>query len=395
MGFNKEKIDIVYSSLEKNNVDMWIIAGQESSTKSEPVLDILSDSEFIGKTALIFTKDHKARVVCTPIDANGYVISGVFDKVCPFPVRFVDTLAEVIAEVKPKTIALDYSKNNPSADGLSVGMFQLVKEAINKSNVNPAVVSAEGIVTLVRGIKTADEIEKIKKAVEETEIIFNDARNFIKAGVNCQEVYEHFQNEVERKGFGYSWPKSQNPGVVAGNGCPQGHVGAPDFIIKKGDLVNVDFGIVVDGYSSDIQRMYYILRDDEADAPDDIKNAFYAVRDGIQLAAKALKPGVTGNYVDSIARDNITALGYPSWNAALGHQIGKVAHDGGPLLAPRFPRYDRPELIDSPLYENMCFTLEPGVPTRAGRLGLEEDVVVKPNGAEFLVPPQMELYLIK
>jgi len=395
MGFNKEKISIVYSSLEKNNVDMWIIAGQESATKSEPVLDILSDSEFIGKTALIFTKDHKARIVCTPIDANGYVIADVFDKVYPFPISFADTLSEVIKEVNPTTIALDYSKNNPSADGLSVGMYQLIKEALEKSGVNAQIISAEGVVTLVRGIKTADEIAKIKRAVEETEIIFNDAKKIIKAGMNCQDVYKFFQDEVERKGFGYSWPKSQNPGVVAGIGCPQGHVGAPDFMIKKGDVVNVDFGIVLDGYASDIQRMYYILKDDETDAPEDVKAAFYAVRDGILLSAKALKPGVTGNYVDSVARDYITGLGYPSWNAALGHQIGKVAHDGGPLLGPRRPRYNRPELIDSPLYENMCFTLEPGVPTSAGRLGLEEDVVVKPDGAEFLVPPQMELYLIK
>ncbi|MDD6467955.1 MAG: Xaa-Pro peptidase family protein [Erysipelotrichaceae bacterium] len=395
MGFNKGKIEIAYRSLEQNDVDMWIVAGQESATKSEPVLDILSDTEFIGKTALIFTKDHKARVVCTPIDANGYVMTNAFDEVRPFPISFVDTLAEVIAEVKPKNIALDYSKNNPSADGLSVGMYQLIQEAVKKSNVETEVISAEKIVTLVRGIKTEEEIEKIKRAVIETEIIFNDAKEYIRAGMNCQDVYRFFQNEVERKGFGYSWPKSQNPGVVSGIGCPQGHVGAPDFVIKKGDVVNVDFGIVLDGYASDIQRMYYMLKDDETDAPEDVKAAFYAVRDGILLAAKALKPGVTGNYVDSIARDYITNLGYPSWNAALGHQIGKVAHDGGPILGPRRPRYNRPELIDSPLYENMCFTLEPGVPTSAGRLGLEEDVVVRKDGAEFLVPPQMELYLIK
>ena len=42
----------------------------------------------------------------------------------------------------------------------------------------------------------------------------------------------------------------------------------------------------------------------------------------------------------------------------------------------------------------MVFTLEPGVPTRAGRLGIEEDVRVTENGAEFLLEPQQELYLV-
>lgn len=394
MGFYKEKLKTVFEALNENDFDMWIVCGQESATASEPALSILADSEFIGKTALVFLKSGKSYVVCTPIDANGYVIANAFDEVIPFPVSFVDSLGELIKKVNPKNIALDYSKNNPSADGLSVGFYGLIKEAMELAGSKAEIVSAEPVIIKVRSLKTADEIAKITKACEETEVIFNDAKKVIKAGMNCQDVYAFFQGEVERKGFGYSWPKSANPGVVAGSDCPQGHVGAPDQIIKKGHVVNVDFGITIDGYSSDIQRMYYILKDDEDDAPEEVKRAFYAVRDGIQLSAKALKPGVTGNYVDSVARDYIVGLGYESWNAALGHQLGKVAHDGGPLLAPRFPRY-KPELIDAPLSANMVFTLEPGVSTSAGRIGIEEDVVVTEDGARFLVPPQMELYLIK
>ena len=394
MGFYQEKIATVFDALKENDFDLWIICGQESATASEPALSILADSEFIGKTALVFLKNGKSYVVCTPIDANGYELTGVFDEVFPFPISFTDTLADLIKREDPRTIALDYSRNNPSADGLSVGFHQLIIEAMTKADSKAKVVSAEPVVVKIRSLKTKSEIEKITKACIETEKIFNDAKNFIRAGINCQDVYAFFQKETERKGFGYSWPKSANPGVVAGSDCPQGHVGAPDQIIRKGHVVNVDFGITVDGYSSDIQRMYYILKDDEEDAPEEIKKAFYAVRDAIQLSAKALKPGVTGNYVDTVARDYIVSLGYPSWNAALGHQLGKVAHDGGPLLAPRFPRY-KPELIDAPLSENMVFTLEPGVETSAGRIGLEEDAVVTEDGARFLVPPQMELYLIK
>ena len=184
------------------------------------------------------------------------------------------------------------------------------------------------------------------------------------------------------------------PGVFAGYGCPAGHVGAPDFLINKGDVVNIDFGIIVDGYGCDLQRMYYVLADGETDAPQEIKDAFYAVRDGIAMAAKALIPGNTGFEVDKIARDYITGKGYPDWNAALGHQMGRVAHDGGPLLAPERPRFNRPELIHSPLFKGFVFTLEPGVPTSRGRIGLEEDVVIEADGARFLTPPQKELYLI-
>ncbi len=392
--FSKEKIKIAIEAMKENNIDMWIVAGQESATNTEPILSILSDAEFIGLTACIFNSDGTSAAVCTPIDANGYVHHGVFDEVLPFPVSFTDTLGEYIKKKAPKRIGLDYSLENPSADGLSLGMYQTLEEAFKKADYQGEVVSAERVVVKVRGIKTEEELAKIKKACEAAEEIFNDAKSFIKAGMNCKDVYAFFQSEVERKGYGYSWPKSCNPGVFSGDGCPGGHMGAPDYPISYGDVVNIDFGIVVDGYGCDLQRMYYVLKEGETEAPQDIVDAFNAVRDGIQLAAKALKPGVTGLEVDTVAREYIMSKGFPSWNAALGHQMGQVAHDGGPLLGPERPRYNRDELIRSPLCKNMVFTLEPGVPTRAGRIGLEEDVVVKDDGAEFIVPPQTELYLI-
>ena len=182
--FSKEKIKIAYQALQEENIDMWIIAGQESATNSEPILDVMSDAEFIGCTALIFCKDGTSAAVCTPIDYNGYVHQGVFDEVVAFPISFTDTLAEVIKKKAPSKIGLDYSLNNPSADGLSVGMYHLLQEAFQKAEYQGEIVSAEKIVVRVRGIKTEEEIAKIKRACEEAEIIFHDAKNYIKAGLN-------------------------------------------------------------------------------------------------------------------------------------------------------------------------------------------------------------------
>ena len=112
--FSKEKIEIAYKALKEENIDMWIIAGQESATNTEPILAVMSDAEFIGCTALMFCKDGTSVAVCTPIDYNGYVHHGVFDEVVAFPVSFTDTVAEVIKKKNPQVIGLDYSLNNPS-----------------------------------------------------------------------------------------------------------------------------------------------------------------------------------------------------------------------------------------------------------------------------------------
>lgn len=393
--FSKEKISMIWDALEEDSTDMWIVAGQESATNSEPVLQIISDIEFIGCTALVFCRDRTCYAVCTPIDRNGYIHEGVFNAVFPFPVSFAETLAEVIRMKNPEQIALDYSAENPAADGLSLGMFRILEEAFRIAGFRGEIRSAEKMVVRVRGIKTEEELGKIRKACAEAEKIFRDAASFIRPGMNCRDVFRFFQEETERRGFGYAWPKSCNPSVASGAGCPAGHVGAPDYEIRKGAAVNVDFGIICDGYSCDLQRMYYLPDDGEEDVPDDVQYAFETIRDAIAETSAFLKPGVLGVDADRIGREYVTYRGFDEFGCALGHQLGRVAHDGGPLLAPAFPRYDKDELIRTPLHENMVFTLEPGIDTRVGHIGLEEDVVIRKNGAEFLSDPQKELILIK
>ena len=50
-------------------------------------------------------------------------------------------------------------------------------------------------------------------------------------------------------------------------------------------------------------------------------------------------PGATGWEVDAAARESLVAAGYAEPMHALGHQLGRSAHDGGTTLAPRWDRY--------------------------------------------------------
>jgi len=78
---------------------------------------------------------------------------------------------------------------------------------------------------------------------------------------------------------------------------------------------------------------------------------------------------------------------------ALGHQVGRNAHDGGTLLGPRWKRYG--SLPDGQVEEGNVFTLEPNLMTEHfGRISLEEDVVITATGCEFLSTPQQELICV-
>ena len=83
--------------------------------------------------------------------------------------------------------------------------------------------------------------------------------------------------------------------------------------------------------------------------------------------------------VDAAARESLVAAGYPEPMYALGHQLGRSAHDGGTVLAPRWDRYGAAPF--GVVEVGNVFTLEYGtaVPGR-GYIGLEEDVLVTADG---------------
>lgn len=151
--FFSDKIKRALQTLQDENIDMWIVAGQESATNSEPALELLSDAEFIGYTALIFCQDGTSYAVCTPIDYNGYAVLGIFDEVAAFPVSFETTLAEVIKKKAPKKIALDFSDTNSYANGLSIGTYQRLKRSFDSAGFKGEIVSSEKIIAGIQGQK--------------------------------------------------------------------------------------------------------------------------------------------------------------------------------------------------------------------------------------------------
>ncbi|MDW7682397.1 MAG: M24 family metallopeptidase, partial [bacterium] len=161
-----------------------------------------------------------------------------------------------------------------------------------------------------------------------------------------------------------------------------------------GHIMNMDFGVRIDDYVSDLQRSWYFLKNGEVAAPDSVQHAFSTVRDAISRAAEFLRPGVEGWKVDAVARQYIVSQGYDEYPHALGHQVGREAHDGSGVLCPKWERYG-----DLPYFKveaGQVYTLEPRV-TCAGHgvATIEEEVVVTENGCEFLSPRQMELYLVR
>jgi len=180
--------------------------------------------------------------------------------------------------------------------------------------------------------------------------------------------------------------------TTIGAKSPIGHVGPGDEPVTDGCIVHVDFGIVRDGYCSDLQRIWYVKRD--GDAPEPVRKAYAAVAGAIDATARALVPGAIGWEIDQLARDRIRESGYPEYAHALGHHLGRAVHDGGGVLGPRWERYGEEPF--EPVRLGAVYTLEPSVhlPDH-GIVSLEEDVVVEEKGGVFLSRFPRELHLLR
>ncbi len=394
MKINEEKLPIIFEAINKNDVDAWLIMGRESIMKSEPVLPVLGDMAFIIATTLIFTRN-KLIAIVSPLDVEAYKMMDAVDEIYEYPTTMEETIYEVLEKLGVKKLALDICDADSAADGLTLGNYLKLQEVFKRLTIKPEIISAFPIVSEVRGRKTNSQIEIIKDCAVQAEKYLSLVPGICKEGTTSLDIFNFLHDIAFKDGYGMSWAESQCPSVSCDPDIKQGHSGLIDTPLKKGCTINIDYGVSKNGYCSDLQRMYYVLKDDEDDAPQDVKDTFYLVRDAIDAARKFMKPGVTGFEVDQIARHMIVDMGFDSWNAALGHQVGHVCHDGGTILANRRPRYNKPELIDTPLQVGNVFTLEPGIEIKQGRIGIEEDVVLYEDGAVFLAEPQKELMLIR
>jgi Xaa-Pro aminopeptidase len=152
--------------------------------------------------------------------------------------------------------------------------------------------------------------------------------------------------------------------------------------------------VKVDGYCADLQRSWYVAEKKGASVPSDVQAGFDTIVEAIETARRCLKPGVKGIEVDRAARRVLADRGYDEFPHALGHQVGRFAHDGSALLGPEWEKYGNKPF--EPIEAGMVFTLEPRltVPGK-GIVTVEEMVLVSEGSADYLSSPQQKLVLIE
>ena len=389
----QEKLDQAVEILREQDVDLWLTFVRETSLTSDPSLDLIAGVYSAWQGAFLVSATGERTAIVGRFDAPSVELLGAYD-VIGYDESIRPALRNAVEQLGPRSIALNYSESDPAADGLTHGLWRVLQDAFADMPYRERFISSEAIVNALRGRKSPAEVERIRAATRETEEIFDVVTATLAPGQSELEIADRMHEEIERRGLGYAWGRDHCPAVNAGPEKDVGHSPPGELRTRSGELLHVDFGVSRDDYCSDLQRVWYFPDGDETSAPDDVQRAWDALWASVDAGVAVLRPGAAGWEVDAAARESLVAAGYPEPMYALGHQLGRAAHDGGTVLAPRWDRYGAAPfgLVE----KGNVFTLEYGtaVPGR-GYIGLEEDVLVTADGVEWLSSPQRELWLVR
>jgi Xaa-Pro aminopeptidase len=389
----REKADQAQALLAETGLDCWLTFVRETDIHPDPGLDLVVGANVVRNSAFLFGAGGERIAIVANFDTANVRAGGVFGEVIGYEEDIRPHLLQTLDRLNPRQIGLNYSPDDVTADGLTHGQWLLLGELLQGTPYAGRLTSAAPLLARLRGRKSPAEVERIRRAVGATEEVVALLRPHIRSNLSERDLAGVVHDLFRRRGLAPAWEWDSCPVVNSGPASDAGHARpSPDIRVEPGHLVHLDLGVRQDGYCSDLQRMWYVRRPGEESAPAEVGRAFATVVRAIEAAAAVLRPGVRGHEVDAAARAVVVGDGFAEFKHGVGHALGRAVHDGGTLLGPRWPCYGRN--TEAVVEAGNVFTLELGVATAAGQVGLEEDVLVTERGVEFLSSPQRELILV-
>lgn len=387
---------------------IWVMENRDNADNifKEYITDKLFSSTYI------ILSRNKAYVFVHKLDeGNIEVLDSNYAEVFIYSkqIELLEDIKSVLNKLDfPKKMLLNYTTmSDESTDIITHSSYlrvsKMFRRIYKEYDKKVSIKSAEKNIYKIISRNTNEEIEKMKILANMTDEILKRSFKSIKIEQSekdiarqTQEITKEYIECVKEKyeivDYDMAWDIC--PIVLVGENLKKGgHALPSQKKILKGDTIYYDFGIKCvfkDGTClyTDMQRMGYALKENEKEAPIEVKNVFDVLTSSIKKGIASMKPGVKGYKIDNIVRGEILKNNYPDYPHATGHPVGKQVHGAGALISLKKSKRANLELA-----ENGIYTLEPRVDIENGG-SIEEMILVTNNGSIPLCKLQDELYLI-
>lgn len=393
---------VLPAAMRAHGIDMWIVAVKENHT--DPLWEDLGRGYVSGIGYYVFSDRGGPRIERAALGPSGYMVeeSGAYDIIGPS-----SQLAQFVRARDPKRIGVNMSEQMGTADGLSYTMFQHVRETLGAPFAE-RLVSAERVVSDFRSTRVAAEI-----------VAFGEA-----AGIAAQLAERALSNEVMTPGTttledAAWWLQDQllARGLGSAFDMPSVYVTGPDgivatsnqYVLQRGDVVMIDWGVVLMNMATDVKRVAYVLKPGETRPPASIQSAFDKALAVRAVLKPALQPGRTAAETMQAMDQALAAAGYgviafnrPNTDARTDvvygfHPVGNAGHDVGPSMTTWQPLQQTFTLHRQHMFSFEYFAYSP-IEEWGGkklRVPIEDNAILMEHGVQFLHPANHRLLVIR
>ncbi|MFB7493536.1 aminopeptidase P family protein [Streptomyces sp. NPDC056161] len=262
--------------------------------------------------------------------------------------------------------------------GISDNAWAMHLLGLQKALPDTSYASLTDALPMLRAVKDAAELELLAAAGAAADAAFEEIRKAVFAGRRETDLGRDLAGLLRR--FGHSQVDFTIVGSGPNGANPHHEVG--DRVIRRGDMVVLDFGGLKDGYGSDTTRTVHV-----GEPTDEERRVHDVVRAAQEAGFRAVRPGVACQEVDRAARAVIEDAGYGEYFIhRTGHGIGVTTHEPPYMI----------EGEERPLVPGMCFSVEPGI-YLPGRFGvrIEDIVTVTEDGGRRLNDTTREMVIVE
>lgn len=290
----------------------------------------------------------------------------------------VDTWPDAFGKAM-ESVGLLGGKIGGEARNVRLLELEMIRQASKRRGVTTQVVPADEVVGDVRSRKDEAEVASIERAVRVAERAASDALDTLEYGNTEQQLAQRLIINLLEGGSSLHLPFP--PIVSFGENSSNPHASPSTRALRRGDIILIDWGARVEGYVSDMTRVYAA-----GEVPEEVARIAEIVDDANAAGRAASVPGATAHDIDRATRAVIERAGYGErFVHRTGHGMGLEAHED-PYIR---------DGNDVPLLPGHCFTIEPGIYLPGlGGVRIEDDMIMEADGARSLTSLQRGLQVV-
>lgn len=377
----KEKMKRGIEMLNENDIDMWAVY---SRLKTDTALELMFHTGTKEEVLFLLTKSGERIAVAVSEDAKVFEETGMYTRVITAQGSgFMEEFRKIFDEFHVQSLALNISEDDTRCDGLTVGLFRKLEKAIGAEVMAKVKRCSYSMLEELRAVKTPSEIEIMKECSRITTDIYDALFQRIHVGLTEVDVAEMMMEECRKRGVVTALGNPPEYPLVLNPKGGMSHRGPNNMnVCEPGDMLVIDFSVRFNGYTSDIARTVYFLKEGEEHAPQDVLDCANAAIRAVGAVMDVIKPGMKGYEVDAVGRQSILDSGFPNIPHSVGHQVGLEVHDGGTTLGPKTGRRSSQGV----LRKNEIYALEPTVLQDRDKRSaiIEDNVLLKDDGCMLI-----------